>query len=78
MDMFLRKRMEIMQNEERLEFIANKAARATLHLVVALQYIALIVAVFLHKDEIASALGFVVCSQLLVYVFFSRYYSKKY
>ena len=72
------KKMEIIQNEERLVFIANKAAKATLFLTIALQYTAMIVAVFLRYDEIASALGFLVCGQLLIYVFFSRYYNKKY
>ncbi len=72
------KQMEILQTEERLVFIANKAARATLHLSIALQYTALIVAVFLRHNEIASLLGFLVCGQLLIYVGFSKYYSKKY
>ena len=72
------RQMEILQDEERLMFIANKAAKATLSLVIGLQYTALLAAVFLRRDEIASALGFLVCGQLLIYVFFSRYYSKKY
>ena len=70
--------MEILQDEERLMFIASKAAKTTLSLVIGLQYTALLAAVFLRRDEIASALGFLVCGQLLIYVFFSRYYSRKY
>ena len=72
------RQMEILQDEERLMFIASKAAKATLSLVIGLQYTALLAAVFLRRDEIASALGFLVCGQLLIYVFFSRYYSRKY
>jgi uncharacterized membrane protein len=72
------RQMEILQDEERLMFIASKAAKTTLSLVIGLQYTALLAAVFLRRDEIASALGFLVCGQLLIYVFFSRYYSRKY
>ena len=72
------KQMDILQNEERLVFIANKAAKAALFLTIGLQYAAMLVAVFLRYDQVATLLGFLVCGQLLIYVFFSRYYSKKY
>ncbi|MBR5559415.1 MAG: hypothetical protein IKU72_04130 [Oscillospiraceae bacterium] len=72
------KQMEILQNEERLVFISNKAAKATLFSVIAIQYAAMLAAVFMRYNEIATLLGFFVCGQLLIYVFFSKYYSKKY
>jgi uncharacterized membrane protein len=70
--------MEIAQQEERNIYISNLAAKATMVTTIGLEYVVMLVMVFLQRDEIASALGFLVCGQLLIYVFFSRYYSKKY
>ncbi len=72
------RQMEIAQHEERSLFISNLAAKATIVTTIGLEYVVMLVMVFLRKDEMASALGFLVCGQLLVYVFFSKYYSKKY
>jgi len=72
------RQMEIAQHEERNIYISNLAAKAAMVTTIGLEYVAMVVMVFLKKDEIASALGFLVCGQLLIYVFFSRYYNKKY
>ena len=72
------RQMEIAQHEERNLFISNLAAKAAMVTTIGLEYVVMLVMVFLQKDEIASALGFLVCGQLLIYVFFSKYYSKKY
>lgn len=70
--------MELVQQEERLIFISDKASKAAFTAAVGLEYAALLVMVFLRKEETASALGFLVCGQLLLYVLFNRIYSKKY
>ena len=72
------RQMEIAQHEERSLFISNLAAKAAMVTTIGLEYAVMLVMVFLRKDEMASALGFLVCGQLLIYIFFSKYYSKKY
>ena len=70
--------MELVQHEERLIFISDKASKAAFAASIGLEYAAMLVMVFLRKEEPASAIGFLVCGQLLLYVLFSRIYSKKY
>lgn len=72
------RKMDLACTEERTVFIANKAAKATLFGVVGLQYAAMLAALFVHRNEAATLLGFLVCAQLLLYVGFSRYYSQKF
>lgn len=72
------RKMDLACTEERAVFISQKAATATLCAVVALQYAAMLAAAFLHKNEAATLLGFLVCGQLLVYAGFSRFYGGKY
>ena len=72
------RQMEIAQHEECNIYISNLAAKAAMVTTIGLEYVVTLVMVFLQMDEIASALGFLVCGQLLIYVFFSKYYSKKY
>lgn len=72
------RKMDLACTEERVVFISQKAAQATLCAVVALQYAAMLAAVFLRQNEVATLLGFLVCGQLLVYAGFSRFYGGKY
>ncbi len=72
------RKMDLACTEERAVFISNKAAKATLFGVVGLQYAAMLAALFANRNEAATLLGFLVCAQLLLYVGFSRYYSKKF
>lgn len=72
------RQFEINQNEERVIFLATRSAYAAFWLVELLCFVAVIVLIAIGREETAMILSIPLCVQLLLYVIFYIYYSKKY
>lgn len=72
------RKIEIAQTEERLVFLANKAAAMTFYGIMIAEYIAMLVCMFIGRESLATTLSFIVCAELLLYLVIHIVLNKKY
>lgn len=72
------KELEIVQNEERLVFLANKSAALTLYALIAAAYIAMLALMLMGRSMAASIIAYVVCGALVIYLIAHAILNKRY
>lgn len=69
---------EMIQNEERLKFIANKSSSITWYITLFVQYIAMIVLTIMKQYNYASLISYITSIQVLIYLCAYYIFNKRY
>lgn len=72
------RQLEIAQTEERLVFLANKAAAYTFYGIMIAEYLVMLVCMFIGMEPLSTTLAFIVCGELLLYLAIHIILNKKY
>lgn len=70
--------LEIVQNEERLIFLSNRACALSYYAIIIIEYIVMIVCMLTGYELIASICAYAVCGELILYLIIRAILNKKY
>ncbi len=72
------RQLEVVQNEERLVFLANKSAAVTLYVLIIIAYIAMLALMFMGNTALSSGIAYCICAALVIYLIVHAILNRKY
>ncbi len=70
--------LEIVQKEERLIYLSNRACALSYYAIILIEYLVMLVCVFLGRETIAMVCAYAVCAELILYIIIRAILNRKY